>query len=347
MQREGDMSIESRRYRFEDENAHLAFRKRFFPEGSKQCNPEYWRWKYHRHPWTARTGTPPAFVLSSGEEIVGFQGYLPLTGSFRGRQITIGYLVDFYVDPQYRSFPTLNLLRKVTSCADLCIGASLSEDARRLFGAMKWNDLSARVDHFYLHIQRPENYPVWKWAVQTIRNEVVGMLGKGSGNRLAFGAFDELPQDQEIPQVRACGDFSLAKEPDLVRWRYSDCPIVKSRYFGMYRDGKLHAWLAYSTHEKEPGRTAVLVLDVVGGDTNSKRVLLARFVGFLKRNNMASSVTLIGYGMDVAQVCRGVLLGRVGSDIGLMAHTKDADCRDLLTIPGGITFLAGDTDRYR
>ena len=109
-----------------------------------------WRWEFTENPQVS--DNLPFFVIESGGNIHGTIGYVPLRLRVGERTISSGHPVNYFVGPQYKGLPALQLFRAMQNDCPIVFAGYFSGDSKRLLMKMGYVDLSKHVQKYYLSL---------------------------------------------------------------------------------------------------------------------------------------------------------------------------------------------------
>ena len=341
------MDCHVRRYKPEDEEALFAFRKTIFPQGSKDLDPDYFRWKFIER---ADTSGIPFFVLESYGRIVGTLGYWLLTLTIGDLTVSCGHLVDFNVDKAFRGLPTLKLYRAVSAETEVNFGANISADARRFFGAARWLDLSCRLNNHYLYLMPSEADNALKLSKYHAGRSIAKMYRWNiyRKNNISFSVrlSNGIPEDLEhlldcIPERKK---ISFMKDYTYYFWRYGAQICNRYNSISLFESGiPKAAIIFYMTPGTELRQCTVMDIICNPYDNSKMELLLCELVTYCDKQKNVELLTATSLPSlnSVFKAC-GFRTGT--STLGLIVNKKFLDAIGSDTTVDNLDFMMGDTD---
>jgi hypothetical protein len=320
------------------------FRRRVFPENSKQMDKDRWRWLLCDVPDTDDGGMTTWLMKDDGR-IVGTISGIPVIFNIQGRSVRGFFGADYFVEEAYKGLPALRLLKEMHKQVTIHVGMNLSESAKKLFVKLGYFDLS-------------ENFIS---ASMTLNSSYRGV--KGEIRRVFYRCLRKtvLNSDYDVKIVHSLGmDYShlwdrvkesypviIEKNLEYMKWRYENCPTRKYRYVYLEKDNELIGLAIIAMH-KVGKEVKGVIHDVIlpHGATCILKNLLCRILEYFEKEDCQYCELQI-----MAPRALGLLkaLGfRVEiSSLGAMVLVKNqVEFFSAMQNPENWMLCIGDTDRY-
>src|SRR5690606_16061108 len=176
-----------------------------------------WEWQFEKNPF--KEGFEPVVVGQSGK-IIGFNGVMPITVYYNGKEISGLWSCDFYVDGGYRGQGRGKVIKKeLIRRSPLIMSLGISDMASRVLLKMGW--VSSTEVYSYRRIRRPKTPKTFLIFLLQLWNRVIGIarrydqglnvdLGSGLPSRDSVNAL----WDRVRPTYTKIG---------VRNWEYLDC----------------------------------------------------------------------------------------------------------------------------
>jgi len=326
------------------------FYRENFPGRPRLNDMALWRWEFMQHPWAA--GIPPFFIIEADGDIQGAIGYLPLNIRLRGRIVTGGHPVNYFVRPQYKGLPAVQLLMTVLGECHNIFAGYFSPDARRLFEKLGFVDLSPHVRSYYLPLcgnpaASQSNTTTRARLLRALRTAWNG-LNRQVNHALLRGVYtiDRRMDDRFMTLFDDASDPTngIRKDVSYIRWRYEKSPALNCTFIHQWRQ-EVPSGLAI-VHIDAPRQEAVLIDLIVHPWRLSNALgLVTEAVDYAASQHLALVTTqLLSRSWD--RVLRWSGFGRATSSVGLIIRAQDPKTLEEMMDPARWHYIIGDTDVY-
>ena len=334
----------------EDEDGIMAFRRNYYQPGHKSLNRKYWRWKFRDHPFADEI---PFFVIESEGQIVGTQGYWPMSiRSEKGKVVDCAQLFDFRVLGSFRGLPVVKLFRASCLSDGINFGSSLSEEARAFFRTARWVDMSDKVDELYYLLQLPPSgrssfMDKIKYTVRRVEKRLkkqrVQLCDSQHNNFFVNNTppigIESLLQSNSLQSWTTCKDVSW------LQWRYGQCPLCAYHYAALFEEDVLRAVLVFRVHLAGT-RNICRIVDTfyAPDDGHFFLCLVSRFIDYCVEQDYTELETkVVG---PVGGHFKRLGFGNMHPSLGLMFHSKNKKTMREFEKDFSFPFVIGDSDLW-
>ncbi len=131
------------RYRLEDRDALLAFRRSIIEDARTRSTPEFFEWQFEQN-LVARDASPQLWIYRKDGRIVGQQGGVPVELKVGDRRFRGSWAIDLHVESAFRLRGIgVALSETYVSGNDITMALGITDDARKAFLRAGWIDLGA------------------------------------------------------------------------------------------------------------------------------------------------------------------------------------------------------------
>jgi len=339
-----------RRIEARDVSALEDFYHRNFPDRPRLNDMAVWRWEFTRHPRVV--GAPPFFIIDADGEIQGAIGYIPLDIRLRGRSVSAGHPVNYFVHPSYKGLPALQLLMAVLGECHNVVAGYFSPDARRLFEKLGFVDLSSHVRSYYLPLPggasaRPGETTVRARLLRALRiawNGFVRSAVRALGRREY--KIERRLDDRFAIFIDDASDpaYGVRKDLSYMRWRYEESPVLNCVFIHQWSQGT-PSGLAVVHLDSRRQEAALVDLIARPGNLFNTLGLVTAAVDYAASQRLALVTTqLLSRPWDRALRWAG--FGRTAGNIGLIVRAPDPETLEEMKDPARWHYVIGDTDVY-
>jgi hypothetical protein len=264
-----------------------------------------WRWRLREGP----DGPALAYVLTSGDRLVGHQAHIPARVWVRGERLRIGHGCDTMVIPEFRGRGGMRLLMEAFLSSDHGFDLRMSYPKGGLMERYGGGRPLGVFGHWTRWSRRGSGLPAPARLALGAASRAYGSLASMPSPRLEVedlgepgAAVDDLDADAAgfAPCVRV-------RDSAYVRWRWLEHPGPRWHVRAIRRGGRLDGWVVYGARDEHYGRVG-LVADLLARDSATTRALLHdAFVTLLR-----SGFVRRPHG---ARVICGALSARAGGDV--------------------------------
>jgi hypothetical protein len=260
-----------RRYEPGDEVAIQAMYETVF--GRARTLAE-WRWRLREGP----DGPALAYVLVSGDRLVGHQAHIPAHVWVRGERLRIGHGCDTMVVPEFRGRGGMRLLMEAFLSSDHGFDLRMSYPNEYSGGLMEryggGRPLGA-LGHWARWSRRGSGLRGPARVVIGAASRAYGSLASMPRPRLEVEDLGEPGAEVDDLDADAAGFAPCVRVRDAayVRWRWLEHPGPRWRLRAVRREGRLEGWVVYGAREERYGRVG-LVADLLARDAATTRALV-------------------------------------------------------------------------
>ena len=280
-----------------------------------------------RYSWLYEKGPATSWLLRSETgDTVGSTGLLPRTMKVFDDLLPAGQAVDLNVDEDHRTVgPALGLQRAVTATVkqqqlSLVYGLpnSRSEPLMRRAGYKVLGSVSRWIKLLSCEkaLEGRLRCGLARRVVAPVVDSLSGLASLKVFQRRPAGAYTQIADhfDSRFDALwqTASPRFSIVGERKAayLDWRFRQCPDAVYRVFSLL--GARHELRAYVVYCRHKG--TVYVNDLLFADTQSLKLLLADFLGLMRRHE-AEAIVVVYFGSST--------LGRVLSGFGFLKRPSD------------------------
>lgn len=209
---------------------------------------EIWEWEFESNPF----GKPfsPVLMVDPEDQVVGFNGVMPIEASEWGRPIDALWSCDFHVAPGWRGLGLGSRIKaELHQKARTLMAFGISDQASLVLQHLGWQpDWSVRN---YRLLRQRKGWRDWMFMALQCFNRLRGLL-ESSRERLSVGVRSTLP---EPALVNTLWEREKAGYPRVVRrshayldWKYQQHPLARYAFVCAWEGERLAALLVVRYH---------------------------------------------------------------------------------------------------
>lgn len=234
-----------------------------------------WHWQFEENPCQLSL---KSFVIKSGDEIVGFNGAMPVKVNYESKPIDAIWSCDFYLHSNFRYKGLGKLVKaKQFDSNSVTMALGLSDVAAHV-----WKQKGCIPNEDILGLRRFEKIGSFKsfiWYFLQKFEFIKGSSTRINGGNCKYIVNDSLGKKGDVDglweKVGHSYEKIVVRDYDYLHWRYEKHPLASYQYVHVFRNNELEAIGIFRRHENN-----VRFVDMVAHatDIESRSALVASWL---------------------------------------------------------------------
>ncbi len=208
-----------------------------------------WSWQFQRNPF----GKPfqPVLVVNDDDQVIGFNGVMPVVIMNRGRHTDAIWSCDFYVSPEWRGKKLGSRIKAVLhERYNIIMAFGVSDKASLVLNHLGWQQQDYVYNYRYL--RRPETFRQWVFKFLQLTNRIRGGIFSKYEN-YSIKVQSRLPPEKDINDLWEKSESGYAsvviRNYAYLDWKYQNHPLTRYAYVSAWEGSSLKGLMIVRYHK--------------------------------------------------------------------------------------------------
>lgn len=248
-----------------------------------------WRWQFESNPFDREF--TPVVLVDDRDNVVGFNGVMPVTVLEHGREMDAIWSCDFFLADAWRGQGYGSVVKhELHTMAPLIMAFGISNRASVVLRHLGWEP-DDTVESFRM-IRKKRGLRSWVWSVLQTRNRLFSAVPNAGEAPWSVNITSVLPDANAVDRLwqRCLGDYGrvVCRNYRYLDWRYQSLPLGRYAFVNAFSGGDLSAVLVIRFCHG-----TLRIVDYCGPESNAslKRCLVRAALRHWRHADQVVSVT--------------------------------------------------------